>query len=66
MNSILNILSTKIGSPEWSENLHTGMEYFVLGITTVFANLAILMLIISVVGMFAKGKPQNDNRQKKA
>ena len=56
MNTTLYTLATWIGSPEWSQRMNEGFGIFVLGIATVFVNLAILMIIINLVGAITGGK----------
>ena len=60
MNTTLHTLATCIGSPEWSQRMNEGFGIFVLGIATVFVNLAILMIIINIVGAITGGKSKKN------
>ncbi|MFH1550875.1 MAG: OadG family protein [Planctomycetota bacterium] len=65
MNTTLHTLATCMGSPEWNQKMNEGFGIFVLGIATVFVNLAILMIIINIVGAITGGKSKKnvpDNR----
>ncbi len=60
MNTTLHTLAAWIGSPEWSQKMSEGFGIFVLGIATVFVNLAILMIIINVVGAITGNKSKKN------
>ena len=60
MNTILHTLATCIGSPEWNQKMNEGFGIFVLGIATVFVNLAILMIIINIVGAITGSKSKKN------